>query len=153
MTRYWLCIVDEGSWEIVKRKCIWGVSDRHKKKLEMVGEGDLMFFYIKPTRVGGIFKCVSKPYVDREKIFGGEELFPNRIKLKPIVVLESPLDFKPLIPKLKFIAKKRKRRGKKRWGTYLFGKAIKPIPYADYKTIKSELAGERGASAGKAFQV
>jgi predicted RNA-binding protein len=141
MKHYWLCIVDEGNWEIVKRKRIWGVSDRHKKKLEMVEEGDLMIFYIKPTRIGGIFKCISKPYVDREKIFDGEELFPNRIKLEPIVMPESPLDFKPLIPKLKFIAKKRGGKINKKWGAYLFGKAIRPIPHVDYKTIESALTG------------
>jgi len=61
----------------------------------------------------------------------GNETFPLRIKLKPIKIFEKPVEFKSLIPKLKFITNKRK------WSGHLMGKAMRQIPKEDYDIIMS----------------
>lgn len=59
------------------------------------------------------------------------ETYPLRVKVKPVKLGE--VDFKLLIPKLKFIT------NKKRWSGHLMGKAMREIPEEDYKLIESLL--------------
>ena len=134
MVRYWLCITNDENWKVIKTKHIWGVSERRKNKLESVEIGDYMIFYVKPARIGGIFKVASKPYVDKRKIFtysgfSGKEVFPYRVKLEPVTVPEEPVDFKPLVPKLSFLT------NKKRWSAPL-RTAMKEIPREDFELIR-----------------
>lgn len=53
-------------------------------------------------------EVISEVSVDRSRIFkpparDRNETFPLRIKLKTIKIFEEPVDFKSLIPELKFI--------------------------------------------------
>jgi len=137
MVRYWLCVVNEANWEVVKDKLIWGVSDRYKRRMEELSEGDLLVFYVRPKKLGGIFRASSRPYVDKKAIFSSEgfrpgEVFPNRVKIEPILVPPEPVPFEPLVPKLKFI------RNKEKWTGHLRG-AMRPIPEEDYETIRGYL--------------
>jgi predicted RNA-binding protein len=130
--KYWLCITNETNWEIIKSKNVWGVSDRHKDKINMVGKGDKLIFYVKPMKVGGIFETISKPFREEIPIFEGE-LYPNRVKIKPTLVPNQFLGFLPLVNKLRFI------RQKKRWGGHLQGKAMKLISKEDFNLIWEKL--------------
>ena len=91
----------------------------------------------KKTSIGGIFEVVSEPYEDSKKIFKSpphlNETYPLRIKIKPLKLGE--VDFKSLIPKLKFIT------NKKKWSGHLMGKAMREIPEEDYKLIENFLNG------------
>ena len=58
-----------------------------------------------PLMLIGIFEVVSEPFKDESRIFTGG-LYPWRIKIKLIKLGE--VEFKPLIPKLKFIKNKDK---------------------------------------------
>ena len=60
-------------------------------------------------------------------------LFFCQNKLKEIKIFEPPINFKDLIPKLKFI------KNKKKWSGHLMGKAMREISEEDYKTIVREL--------------
>ena len=139
MAKYWLCVVNEENWRIVKEKLVWGVSDRYKRKMEQLEEGDMLAFYVRPKRLGGIFRAVSKPYVDKKPIFSSEgfregEVFPNRVKIEPVLVPEEPVPFEPLIGQLGFIKKKDK------WTGYLRG-AMRQIPEEDFKVLEEALRG------------
>ena len=132
---YWLCITNRENWEIVKKHNIWGVSERHRKMILQVKEGDKLVFYVKqeirgkekyPSAIVGIFEAVSEPYKDETEIFRGG-IYPWRVKIKPIKLGE--IEFKPLIPKLKFI------KNKNGWTGYLMGKAMREIPEEDYLLI------------------
>jgi len=46
-----------------------------------------------------------------------------------LVDFDKPIEFKPLIPKLRFIT------NKKRWSGHLMGKAMREIPEEDFKLI------------------
>jgi len=55
-----------------------------------------------------------------------------RVKIiTQIRVFDKPIEFKPLIPKLKFIT------NKKKWTGHLMGKAMREIPEDDFKLISS----------------
>jgi len=76
----------------------------------------------------GTFEVVSEPFKDESRIFTGG-LYPWRIKIKPIKLGE--VEFKPLIPRLKFI------KNKDKWTGHLMGKAMREIPKEDYELIFS----------------
>ncbi|WP_456444116.1 EVE domain-containing protein [Thermococcus sp.] len=140
---YWLCITNRANWEVIKENNIWGVPRRHKNTIAKVKPGDRLVIYLKQERkdkeilepkIAGIFEVVSEPYEDSKRIFKGHvpnETYPLRVKIKPIKL--SELEFKPLIPKLKFIT------NKKKWSGHLMGKAMREIPEEDYKLIESLL--------------
>jgi len=137
---YWLCVTTEANWNVVKEKNVWGVGERFKSTIQKVKPGDKLIFYVMqtrknkdviPSRITGIFEAISEPYKDSTKIFkpyGTEQTFPYRVKLKPIKILEKPITFKNLVPKLNFI------KNKQRWSGSL-RRAMIEIPEKDYKTI------------------
>jgi predicted RNA-binding protein len=137
---YWLCITNAENWEVAKNRKVWGVNDRHKNKISQVKPGDILIFYItKSHEVGGIMKADSEPYMSTEKIFSptgfaSGEIFPNRVKLKSQIIVDKPINFKELVPKLKFI------KNKKFWAGSLQGKATRLIPKEDYETVWAVLA-------------
>ena len=126
-------------------KCIphlvWGVPERHKNAIAKVKPGDKLLIYlkqekigeeIKPSRIVAVYEAASEPFKDSTRIFKspkgmGNETFPLRI----IKVFDKPVEFKPLIPKLRFIT------NKKKWSGHLMGKAMRGIPEEDYKLIMS----------------
>lgn len=142
---YWLCITNEANWHVVKDTNIWGVAKRHKNTISKVNEGDTFLIYlkqekigdvIKESRIAGIFEAVSTVYTDDKKIFQvpigmGNETFPLRINVKQVQIFKNPVEFKPLIPKLKFITNKNK------WSGHLMGKAMRTIPKDDFELIDS----------------
>jgi predicted RNA-binding protein len=142
---YWLCITTEENWGIIKQKNIWGVPERHKNTITRVKPGDKLLIYIKQERhknitkeprIVAVYEAVSEVFKDSSKIFRtpegrGNETFPLRIKLKPVKIFDKPVEFKPLILKLKFIT------NKKKWSGHLMGKAMREIPEEDYNLILS----------------
>jgi len=140
MTKYWLCVTNEVNWEKVQKLNTWGVRARFRKSMEKVEPGDRLVFYVKPKKIGGIFKAVSSTYEDHEKIFSmkgligdNEETFPFRIRLQKVAVPRDFLPFEQVIPRLNFIV------NKKNWRGYLMGKAMIPISLHDYDTMKIAL--------------
>ncbi|MDD4455303.1 MAG: EVE domain-containing protein [Candidatus Methanomethylophilaceae archaeon] len=141
MTR-WLAISNRTNWEITRKKNIWGVPQRNKNIIGRVKSGDTVLIYVSqqkdgdnllPSAVTGAFEVASEPYEERTKVFVapeqmGDEVFPYRIKLKPVKVFDPPVEFKPLIPKLKFITNKTMWTGHIR-------QAMRVIPEEDYQTI------------------
>jgi len=59
----------------------------------------------------------------------GNELFPLRVRLKPVDIFKKPVAFKPLIPGLQFIT------NKKKWSGHLMGKAMRQISKEDFEVI------------------
>ena len=140
---YWLCITDVKNWEIIQKKRIWGVSQRHVSKLMLTNVGDKLVFYVKqnppadPPTIRGIFEVVSKPFYEEKPIFkapeDSNETYPWRVKIAPIKT--GYLEFKPLIKQLKFI----KNKSSRGWGGHLMGKAMRPLPDEDFELINSLL--------------
>jgi predicted RNA-binding protein len=140
---YWICITTEENWRVIKDKNVWGVAERHKNTISRVKPGDKLIIYVKQERskdkvveprIVAVYEAVSEVFKDTSKIFKSppgmkNEVFPFRIRLKPIKVFSTPVDFKSLIPKLRFIT------NKKKWTGHLMGKAMREIPEEDYNLI------------------
>ena len=133
---YWICVVNDENWAIVRSQHVWGVSKRWERVINQVREGDLLIFYVIPKRLGGIFEVISKPYYDDSEIFypvkDREENFPYRVKLKPILLPKEPIDFTPLVPRLSFI------KNKQRWSAP-FRRAMFRISKEDFRIIEEYL--------------
>lgn len=58
-----------------------------------VRPGALLVFYVIPKRVGGVFRVVLEPYVDREPIFilvkSRDEVFEYRVRVEPVLLPRS----------------------------------------------------------------
>ena len=144
---YWLCITTEENWKIIREKNVWGVPERHRNTIAKVKQGDKLLIYIKQerikdvvkeSRIVAIYEVTSKTFKDSRRIFKapkgmGNETFPYRIRIKPVRIFKKPIEFKSLIPKLKFI------KNKEKWSGHLMGKAMREIPEEDYNLILSQL--------------
>ena len=145
MTR-WLAISSRENSEVVIKRHIWGVPRRYINTISRVKPGDTVLIYVGqkvidrevlPPAITGAFEVTSEVYEDASRIFTapaklGNELFPLRIKLRPVKIFEPPVEFKPLIPKLKFIT------NKKMWSGHIRGQAMREIPEEDYLTIMKQ---------------
>jgi len=65
-------------------------------------------------------------------LFEPDEVFPYRVKIKPLIVPKEPLSFTPLISKLSFIKKK------ERWTAY-FRRVMFEISKDDNEVIEKYL--------------
>jgi predicted RNA-binding protein len=135
MVNYWLCVTSPENWKVILKKRIWGVTERYRDKIERVKPGDFLIFYVKPKKLAGIFKAVTKPFKDEEEIFIGTgfwegKIFPYRIKLHPYLIPKAHVAFEEMIPRLTFI------RNKRVWGVY-FRKQMQSISSEDFQKICS----------------
>jgi len=145
MTR-WLAISNRENSEVVIKKQVWGVPKRHINAISRVVAGDTLLVYVGqkvveretlPPAITGAFEVPSTMYEDASRIFTapaklGNEVFPLRISLKPIRIFDAPVEFKPLIPDLKFVT------NKKMWSGHIRGQAMREIPEEDYQRIMSQ---------------
>lgn len=139
----WLAISNRENSDIVIKKHIWGVPRRSINVISRVQPGDTVLVYVGqkivdkevlPPAITGAFEVTSKMYEDSSRIFSspaklGDEIFPLRIKLGLIMVFDPPVEFKPLIPDLKFIV------NKEMWSGHIRGRAMREIPEEDYQRI------------------
>lgn len=135
--KYWMCITNEDNWKIIRQKRVWGVPENRRCQIAEVMPKDNLIFYLKPKRVVGIYLVETSFFESKETMFKTEgflekEKFPFRIKIKPLFVLNEPLNFLPFVKQMQFI------NNKERWGGYFFGRAMFQISSNDFEVIKSE---------------
>jgi len=138
----WIASSNRENWDIAEKKNIWGVPKRSGKIIQRVRPGDIIIFYvgqqriddkILPSAITGAYEVISEPYEDYSPVFNTPkrmvcETFPYRIRIRPKKIFEEPLEFKPLIPYLKFIT------NKTMWSGHL-RQAMREIPDEDYQLI------------------
>jgi len=139
---HWIASSNRDNWKILEKKHIWGVPKRNKTLMQRVKPGDTIFVYVRqekegdtilPSAVTGAYEVISEPYEDHSRLFTtppqmGDEVFPYRMKVRPVVVFAEPLELKPLISDLKFIT------NKTMWSGHL-RVAMREIPEEDYQFI------------------
>ena len=144
----WFASSNRVNWEIIKKLNVWGIPGRNKNIISNVKPGDSLLIYIAqqkegnkvlPSALAGAFEIVSAGYKDKTPIFRtpdkmGNEVFPYRVRLKPVSIFPEPLEFKPLIGDLTFIT------NKTMWSGHLRN-AMREIPEEDYQFILKR-AGE-----------
>lgn len=142
MVQRWLCISTRANDDVTRKKLVWGVANRYQNTIARVKKGDTLLMYtmqeivdheVIPSAVTGIYEASSDFYEDESPIFVtpkslGSEVFPLRIKVKPVKIFKEPIPFKPLVPKMTFIKNKTMWSGSIRT-------AMRVIPEEDYKLI------------------
>jgi predicted RNA-binding protein len=144
---HWLAISNRDNSKIVMKKHIWGVPKRHISTINKTKPGDTLLVYVGqqvvdrdttlPPAITGCFEITSEVYEDAKPIFTaplklGAEIFPLRIKLRPIKIFDPSIEFKPLIPELKFIT------NKTQWSGHIRGQAMRTIPEEDHQLIMNQ---------------
>jgi len=121
----WLAITSYENWETVKNSNIWGVPIKNSNLLKKVKINDKIIFYVKKRKIDkneilsnipGIFQVISDNFIDETPLFKppiktSNEIFPMRIKLKPIKIFFNPLVFSEHVNRLDFIKNKEKWTG------------------------------------------
>jgi len=86
-------------------------------------------------KIVGEYEIVSLVFENNTRIFHApinrDETFNLRVRLAPVRVFSTPIEYKPLVPILSFI------KNKRHWSGTLQGNAVFKIPEADYRTIIS----------------
>jgi len=86
----WLCPIKLRSWNIIKKRHVYGLPCGRKRKLENLGIGDLLVIYVYPPVAGivGVCEVTSKPFIGYESLWGKSSTmkvkYPCRINVKPI---------------------------------------------------------------------
>lgn len=139
---HWIASSNRDNAKILEKKHVWGVPRRNKTLMQRVKPGDTILVYVRqekegdtilPSAITGAYEVASEPYEDHARLFitppqMGDEVFPYRMRVRPVAVFSEPLEFKPLIPDLKFITNKRM------WSGHL-RQAMRTIPEEDYQLI------------------
>ncbi|MCK9278481.1 MAG: EVE domain-containing protein [Methanoculleus sp.] len=139
---HWIASSNRDNQKILEQKHIWGVPKRNKTLMQRVEPGDTILVYVRqekegdtllPSAITGAYEVISEPYEDHTRLFitppqMGDEVFPFRMKVRPVAVFAKPLEFKPLIPDLTFI------KNKTMWSGHL-RIAMREIPEEDYRLI------------------
>jgi len=138
---HWIFVTSEKNWKVIRDKKVWGMPLKRENLIKKLKVGDEAFIYLKqekrgekilPSRIVGLFEIASEPFKSSEQIFK-DRSYPWRVKLRPKIVLKDKyLEFKPLLPKLKFT------KGAKGWAAY-FRSGMAQIPEEDYQLIETEL--------------
>lgn len=145
MVQRWLCISTRANDEVTRKKHVWGVAKRFVNTISRVKTGDTLLMYtmqeivereVMPSAITGIYEAASGIFEDESPIFVtpkalGSEVFPLRIKVKPVKIFKEPIPFKPLVPKMIFIKNKTMWSGSIRT-------AMRVIPEEDFHRIVNE---------------
>lgn len=139
---HWIASSNRDNQKILEKKHVWGVPKRNRNLMHRVKPGDTILIYVRqekeddtilPSAITGAYEVVSEPYEDHSRLFTtpphmGDEVFPFRMKVRPVAAFTEPLKFKPLIGDLKFIT------NKTMWSGHL-RIAMREIPEEDYHFI------------------
>ena len=148
MPKYWIIAVSEDNWEIIKKENVYGAPETSgvRSLIQLIEPGDVVIFYVKikgSKKLGGKFvgayEVISSWYREDKPLWPDEVKedkvkYPWRIKLKPIKL--GVVNFKELVPKLKFIEKKDRAHA------YLVGTPAnlrRPISEEDVRTILNSM--------------
>ena len=148
---HWIASSNRENAKILDQKHIWGVPRRNRTLMHRVKPGDAILIYVRqekegetilPSAVAGAYEVTAEPYEDHSRLFVtpphmGDEVFPYRMKVRPVAVFARPLEFKPLIEDLAFIT------NKAMWSGHL-RQAMREIPEEDYRLILRRAGVEVG---------
>ena len=125
---FWMFIISNENWDIVKTSNIIGSNNRNR--VNSIREGDKIVVYVKLplSSIMGVFEVITT-FEENKKIFLGD-IFPYRIKMKPLKILNKPIKFITIVDELEFI------RNKKHWQSHLFGaRGVYRLSKKDYDII------------------
>lgn len=80
--RHWLLMFKPETYEIVKDRGVIGVLHMHRRRFADLADGDRFVAYVSRRQVlDGHGTIVGRPYQDVEKLYPGNELYPERCRV------------------------------------------------------------------------
>lgn len=141
---FWLAIVNRSNWQVMKKNNICAVAKQHINAIQRLKIGDKILVYVGreitenkeiiPSQIVGAYEVSSEMYEDNSPIFTPQkyqinELFPYRVKIKPIKIFRNPINFKDYLNNFEFIT------NKQNYASHLQGRSIRSIPEIDYNMV------------------
>ena len=125
--KYYLFIVDQSNWQIVKSGNVIGTNN--ETIYNEIGKNDKILVYVSGiSEIKALYEVVSK-FKEEGSLFNNKN-YPFRFQLNLIKFFEHVTHFKELVPKLQFIENKEK------WYTHLGGiKGITELSLRDYTAL------------------
>lgn len=125
--RKWLLVTSQDNYFKCLGRRRWG--DENYGRINQIKPGDLLIFYIKGAhKLGAAAIATTAVYQSSEATWADRE-YPYRIDFDVIVDPATPIDFKPFIPRLGFLARKDEK-----WGTALQTSALE-LPRTDAQLL------------------
>ena len=139
---YWMVVVSTENFHIMREHnfSVYGFRTKLKKRVERMEVGDRMLFYLsKEQRFPATVTVTSTMFEDREPLLNspsGQEEFPYRIHIEPLVVLEEEdyIDARQLGPTLEYV----KKWIPERWPLAFIGD-LHLVPKKDLFLIEEEM--------------
>ncbi|MBP2145040.1 putative RNA-binding protein [Methanofollis sp. W23] len=136
----WIAVSEENRWEMIKEKMVWAVAQRHADTISKVELGDRLLVYIhdldEPAFLGA-FEIASELYINRIPLFPGtKEVYPLRVKLKPVTLFPTPVRAAPLAAALAGF------RNMEDWQDDLAAQAMRAVPDKDYARVMAAAAAQ-----------
>lgn len=136
---YYMIITDPKDYSIdIKNNFSFiGFPERNRESIKKFKKGDRIVFYVtKKSSFAAIVEVVGDYYYKNSKVWDDEyDLWPHRIKCKPIYIIESRhmmVYIKEIWDNLSFI------KSKEKWGVYVQG-SYRNLKKEDYLIIEAEI--------------
>ena len=110
--RKWLLVTSEDNYVRCLGRQRWG--DENPQRINQIRPGDLLIFYIKGVHKLGAAAIATTPVYRSSDATWTDREYPYRFDFVILVNPAAPLDFKPLIPQVRFLPRKDAK-----WGTAL----------------------------------
>lgn len=135
MPKYYMIVTNEidYEWDIDNQFVCAGFPERNKKSLQQMELGDKIIYYVtKLSKFMAVTEVVGEYFYSERPIWDDPyDLWPHRIKTKPIVFIENCYDgvfIKDIWDNLDFI------KNKVRWGSQVQG-SFRRLSENDYEII------------------
>ena len=141
---YWMVVQTPDNFEITRQMgfTLHGLKSVHRRRAQRMEPDDRILFYVSGIRKWTAIATVTSRYFeDRSPVWNSNgsrdrEVFPYRVKLSPLIVLDSKdyIDALILAPRLEYL----KRWAPERW-PLAFVETLHLLPQRDFRLIEGEM--------------
>ena len=138
---FWMIVSNPGNYRITQELgfTIQGLKSQQRRKLQRVGAGDRVLFYVSGIRRFAATATVTSSYFPEETSVWereGAASWPYRVKIKPEVVLDDAqcIDANMLAPRLEYV----KRWPPENWYMAFQGN-LHLLPKSDFLLVEEEM--------------
>lgn len=139
---FWMVVVDEENLDITRERGfeVLGIDSRNRRKSVRITPEDRVLFYVNNKKGFAATATVESGHFEEKtrvwKHHVKDELFPNRVKIKPDFVLDSDdyIDAREIAPTLEYV----KKWPAEHWPLAFFG-MLHIVPQRDFNLLEEEI--------------
>ncbi len=139
---YWMVVLDQQNLDITREKGfkIQGIDSRNRRKAVRITPEDRLLFYVEDQKGFAATATVTSEHFEQNtriwKYYVKDELFPNRVKIKPDLLLEPDdyIDAREIAPTLEYV----KKWPAEHWPLAFFG-MLHIVPQRDFNLLEEEI--------------